>query len=150
MLFATQYFPIIFGLFLSMLISVVRYFLTLKSAKNIQVSKTKVTGLTLAIFFILASTSLAWWAIQLMFDIPYSILVESCFSQAREPRPLTLKGRVVLNYPYIFILVSLTLDVLLLRFLQKTILPTSGQNLPTISGKLIHSCKSKLLLILTH
>ncbi len=126
-------------MFLAMLISIVRYILTLKSAKNSQVSRAKVTGWTLALFVFFSIISFTWWVIYIIFDIPYSILVENCFSKTREPRALTFTARVVLNYHYIFSLVSLTVDVLLVQFLKKTISPTSGQALSTISGILVNS-----------
>ena len=135
MSFGTQYFPIIFGLLLTMLISSVRYFLTLKSAKNIQVSKTKVTQCVFAIFCIFSLAAVLWWTIHIMLDVPYAIIVETCFYRTRDPRTLPVSKRIALNFPFLFNIVSLLMDILMLRFLKKTILPTS-QTLSTLSGRI--------------
>ena len=67
--FITLFFPTQFGSTLTMLISAVRYILTIKSAKNIQPSKKKVTLLA----------DLSWLLINLHFDIPLSLIMESCY-----------------------------------------------------------------------
>ena len=77
--FVTLYFPTNLGTSLNMLISAVRYILTIKSAKNIQPSKSKVTFAAVAAFATIVLANLIWFIVNLKLDIPLSMIVESCY-----------------------------------------------------------------------
>jgi hypothetical protein len=117
------YFPSNFGAFLTMLIDVIRYYLARKSTKNIAPSKSKISKLSLSLFLIMVTANCFYLAINETYDVPYAILVEGCNYKSRDPRPITILNRIVLQMPSSYNIVSMVFDGLMLHLLQKTILP---------------------------
>lgn len=74
------------GQLLNMMISTLRFYLTTKSAKNIQPSKSKVTFYSVAIFVSVALINISYITINEVLDIPYAIHIEACDVKDKEPR----------------------------------------------------------------
>ena len=51
-------------------------------------------------------------------------------------RPTGLPNLFIINSSSLFTFISLTIDMALLRFLRKTILPQTGPNVSTIAGQI--------------
>ena len=64
---------------------------------------------------------MAYFALSTIYDQPYSLLVESC--SRKDPREISPLRILVLTVPNLFNVVSLATDILLIRFLHKTIMP---------------------------
>jgi hypothetical protein len=84
--FISVNFPLNLGSFLTLQIAAIRFYLTKKSSHNEHPSKTRVTLLSLAIFFVLLVANLSYAVINETLDIPYSFFVEACKYLEREPR----------------------------------------------------------------
>ena len=128
LIFLTLYLPINFGAILMMLVSAVRYFLALKSVKNIHPSTAKVSVVSVAIFSFLSSFTCLLFALTIAQDIPFSFLIEDCADRDRRERTISLLSKVVLTVPNLYTVILLLTDVKMLLFLKKTILPDSSSN----------------------
>ncbi len=65
---------------------------------------------------------MAYFALSTIYDQPYSLLVESC--SRKDPREISPWRILVLTVPNLFNVVSLATDILLIKFLHKTIMPS--------------------------
>ena len=79
--FFVSYFPTNFGCFITFLTSAVRYYLTIKSAKNIKPSKSKVSKLCLLFIALIMLTTTAWLTINLVLQTPFASLVDICINR---------------------------------------------------------------------
>ena len=61
----------------------------------------------------------------ILLDIPYAIYVETCLAQERDPRPVTRFNLIAVRTGVIFNACSVVMDVLMVRFIKQTILPTA-------------------------
>jgi hypothetical protein len=74
-------------------------------------------------YFIYAVVSIAYFGFSTIYDQPYSLTMEAC--HRTEPRHLSPLKIIIISVPTMFSVASLTTDILLIRFLHKTILPQS-------------------------
>ena len=112
------------GAVLTFLISIVRYILALKAARNIQPSNKKVLKLSLLAFASSVVAVSGYIGICQVLDVPYGVLVEACLWELREPREISRSRVIVLQSPNYFNIAALVTDLLMLRFLKKSIQPT--------------------------
>jgi ABC-type tungstate transport system substrate-binding protein len=76
--FFVSYIPTNLGSFTTFLTSAVRYYLTIKSAKNIQPSKSKVSRICFFFVVLDMMAAMAWLAINLVLQTPSSATVQLC------------------------------------------------------------------------
>ena len=114
-LFLSTFLPTHFGGILTCLVAAIRLILTKKSAQNIQVSNSKVFILSFSTFLLFVALYGAYYAFNLMLDIPFVIVVEVCSSKSR---PVGTMNNMI----------SIVLDILMIRFIRETVLPDSVQN----------------------
>ena len=93
----------------------------LNYCRNIHPSKEVVTFWSLAMYVPYAVGFMAYFALSTIYDQPYSLLVESC--SRKVPREISPLRILVLTVPNLFNVVSLATDILMIRFLHKTIMP---------------------------
>ena len=123
MLFFIAYFPCSFGALLYLLISSIRYTLARKAARNMQPSNGKVLASALLVFVIFVIFQTTYFGLNAMWNFSISYFVESCAYPEREARPYSSFNTFILQMPNIFSLVSLAVDLQMIIFLKKTILP---------------------------
>jgi hypothetical protein len=140
LVFVSFYYPTYFGVFLTMLISAVRYFLAKKVFKNHRPSNFKVTCWSLFIFGFIVIVNVIHVTVNFVLDTPIGKLVEGCAHEARgEARQVPLTNLMMLLVINIFPVISIVTDLYLLAFLRKTIMPTVPLN--TVTG-LLHISSS--------
>ena len=81
--FVSFYYPTYFGVFLTMLIAAVRYFLAKKVFKNNRPSNFKVTCWSLSIFGLIVVVNVIHVAVNIVLDIPIGRIAEGCAREAR-------------------------------------------------------------------
>ena len=59
-------------------------------------------------------------------DFPFSIIVEACTYQVRQPRHIAKPAVMVLQSPNYFNIISLVIDVLMLRFIKNIVAPVAN------------------------
>ena len=79
------------------------------------------------------------------FDIPYSVIVESCLRPEGPLRPMSIANAAALQTPNMLNIISLIVDLMLVLFLRKNSLPVSNLTLGTISSKQGIFCSHALL-----
>ena len=89
--------------------------------RNIHPSKKAVILWSLAAYFPYAMISISYFVINTVYDQPYSLLVELCSKE--EPRELKPARILVLTAPNLLNVASLIIDILLIKFLHKKIMP---------------------------
>jgi len=124
-LFLSTFLPTHFGGILTCLVAAIRLILTKKSAQNIQVSNSKVFILSFSTFLLFVALYGAYYAFNLMLDIPFVIVVEVCSSKSR---PVGTMNNMMFRSGFIFNMISIVLDILMIRFIRETVLPDSVQN----------------------
>ena len=127
--FILLYLPAHSGAILTFLISLVRYILARKSAKNIQPPNGKVLKWSVGAFSFLFSFISVYIFVNEIMDVPYAIMVEACNWRDREPRFINKPRFFVLQIPNYYNIASIVIDVLMLTFLKKTLYPASSVNL---------------------
>jgi hypothetical protein len=121
----TNYLPCSYGALLTLLIAFIRYDLAKKAAKNIINSNREILGRPLLIFIAFASAQLSYFLLCLLMDIPFSYFFDECTSPQRETRYWYF-SIFVLQCPNLFNLTSVIVDILLIRFIQKTLIPSAN------------------------
>jgi hypothetical protein len=134
MLLFIAYYPCCFGALLNLLISSIRYTLARKAAHNIQPSNSKVLKSALLIFFIFVILQATYFGLNAIWNISFSYFVEVCAYPDQTPRPYSTLNGVVLQMPITFALISLMVDMQMIQFLKKTILPLNTYP-PDMDGK---------------
>ena len=129
--FFSMFLPVFYGGFLTFMVALIRYVLAMKSAKNIQVQNSAVSKRSLSSFSVLVLLTLCYSAYNIWFDIPFAVFVESCFSGKGEPRPVTLTNIIANRTGVIMNLASVFVDILVVRFIKKTILPVNNHQVLT-------------------
>jgi hypothetical protein len=131
------------GASLTLLVASIRYVLTLKAAKNRQPSNFKVSLISITVFIVVAVSFLSYVIINAILDRPFSFLVETCTNSEslRPKRDISSLNVIALQMPIFFNLISLLVDLCLVKFLRKTILPQSSnaqqmELISTISGRI--------------
>ena len=122
--FLTGYLPNCFGAILTVLISIVRYSLAKLSARNIQPSNKKVSAIALGVFTALAALTLFICLTHAVFDLPLAISIEVCANRDVSARPVKLLSTLFLLIPNIYYLSSLAVDLKMIIFLRKVLIPT--------------------------
>ena len=135
--FMASYLPNCFGANLTLLIAVTRYTLTLKSAKNIHPTDSKVTILVLSIFAMVVCTVLFFFLYNFILGIPTTYFIEACAHPGVEPRILPKLTMLFLFHPYISNILSLVTDIKMLILLKKVIMPSRKNGAPNGAGKII-------------
>ena len=123
--FLTGYLPNCFGAILTVLIAIVRYSLAKLSARNIQPSNKKVSAIALAVFTALAAFTLYICLTHAVLDWPLAISIEVCANTDVSARPVKLLSTLFLSIPNIYYLLSLAVDLKIIIFLRKVIMPTN-------------------------
>ena len=59
-------------------------------------------------------------------DFPFSIIVEACMYQVRQPRHIAEPVFMILQSPNYFNIISLVIDLLMLRFIKKIVAPVAN------------------------
>jgi len=132
--FASFYYPTYFGVFLTMLIAAVRYFLAKKVFKNDRPSNFKVTCWSLSIFGLIVVVNVIHVTVNFVLDIPIGRIAEGCAREARgEARPVYLINVMMLLFINIYPVISIVTDLYLLAFIRKTVKPID--HLTTMKGQ---------------
>ena len=115
-----------FGAIFNVLISIVRYFLAKLSAQNIQPSNKKVSTIALTVFTALAAISLSACMIHAVLDLPLAFSIEVCANRDLSERRIEPFSTLVLLIPNIYSLISLVIDMKMIQFLRKVIIPVKA------------------------
>jgi hypothetical protein len=122
--FFVVYYSSNFGALLTMLIAIVRYYLTIQSSKNIIPSNYSVSVWTLLSLSFVVIFNVICMAINIRLDVPIAILTEGCASHIREPRRISVPNMILILVINVYNITSLIVDILVLAFLKKKILPS--------------------------
>jgi hypothetical protein len=122
----TTYQPCSYGALLTLLIAFIRYDLAKKAAKNIISSNKKILCLPLITFIAFASSTFCYFLLCLLTEIPFAYVFDECTMLHQEPRTYSLFNTLVLQMPNLFNFTSIFVDVLLIRFIKKTVIPRSN------------------------
>jgi hypothetical protein len=118
----TIFLPMYWGSILTCMVAIIRYVLAQKAAKNIQVSNFKVSLLAIAGFCLVIAVTFSFFAFNICSDIPYTFYVESCMIAERTPRSVPMVNVIALRSGIFFNVTSVIVDILMLKFIKKTIL----------------------------
>jgi hypothetical protein len=121
-----NYLPCSYGALLTLLIAFIRYDLAKKAAKNIIISNKTILFQPLITFIAFASAQLFYFFLCSQLDIPFSYFFDECTLPHQEPRTYSHFNTIVLQMPNLFSLTSVFVDVLLIRFIQKTVIPRAN------------------------
>ena len=135
--FLVSYLPNSLGAILTLIIAVIRYTLTLKSAKNIHPSDAKVTYIALGIFVVVASTIISCFIFHYKLGFPTAYFVDACAYPEVQPRQLTKFTTLFLIHPNIVNFLSLVTDIKMLIFLRKVIMPSVQIEVPRGAGTIV-------------
>ena len=124
------------GAILTFLISLLRYGLAVKAAKNIQPSNRKVLKNSILAFTFLYCLICGYMAINELLDVPYSLVIEGCAWHLREPRVISTPRVLILQSANYYNVASLLIDLLMLRFLKQKIKPTVNVRFIQMRGNL--------------
>ena len=138
-LFLVSYLPNSLGAILTLIIALIRYTLTLKSAKNIHPSDAKVTNIALGIFVIVATTVITCFIFHLKLGFPTAYFIDACAYPEVEPRQLTKFTTLFLLHPNVVNFLSLVTDIQMLIFLRKMIMPSIKIEVTGGAGKIFFS-----------
>ena len=116
--------------------------MTINAGKNQHPSNFKVSLISIASFATITCLFIAYNTVNGLLDKPYSFTIESCANRF-DPvnRPIPRYNIVFFQMPALFNVCSLLLDVVLIKFLRRTIRPQfvnpqAVELLNTISGRL--------------
>jgi len=122
----TNYLPCSYGALLTLLIAAIRYDLAKKSSKNIIYTNKKILFLPLMTFIAFASAEFFYCLFCSLMDIPYALMFDECTLLHPEPRTYSIFNNLVIHMPNMFSIISVFVDVLLIRFLQNTLVPKTN------------------------
>ncbi len=128
---ATNYLPCSYGALLTLLIAIIRYDLAKKAAKNIISSNKKILCLPLLTFIGFASSTLCYFLLCSLMDIPFAYFFDECIWPHQEPRTYSIFNTLIIQMPTLFCFGSVFVDILLIRFLQKTLVPSPNADATT-------------------
>ena len=127
--FFSYYLPNCFGAILTLLIALIRYCLAKKSARNIHPSNKKVTAISIAIFTVLATTSLVICLTHALLDLPLTFSIEVCARSDNFVRPISPISFLLLLIPNICNFLSLFTDIKMMQFLKQVVVPSIANRL---------------------
>jgi len=104
-------------------VAIIRYKLSSKSAKNINPSHLGISLGALVAVTLMAGTFVSYVLTHALLDVPYALLVETCLNYETGSRSISPIKVLPLQIPNLFNLFSLLVDLLLIKFLRKTIHP---------------------------
>ena len=134
-IFVSMFYSTYFGVFLTMLIAIVRYFLAKKVFKNDRPSNFKVTCFALSFFGLVVVVNLLHVTINISLDIPIGRIAENCVHQATgEARQVSLTNSLMVLVINIYPVITIVIDLFLLAFIRKTVVPIPP--LITVTGVL--------------
>ena len=133
-LFFSTFLPTYFGGILTCLVATIRFILVKKSAQNTQISNLKVFIFSFSTFFFFVALTVCFYTVNLVLNIPYVLIVEIC---SNKRRPIGLLNALALRTGMIFNILSIILDILVIRFIRKTVMPETAQDnqLQIMSGQ---------------
>ena len=133
-LFFSTFLPTYFGGILTCLVATIRFILVKKSAQNSQISNLKVFIFSFSTFFFFVALTVCFYTVNLVLNIPYVLIVEIC---SNKRRPIGLLNALALRTGMIFNILSIILDILVIRFIRKNVMPETAQDnqLQIMSGQ---------------
>ena len=117
--------PTYFGSILTFMVAMIRYILALKSSRNIHLSNLKVSLISLTIFLLVVIATATFFAFNISQDIPFTLYVEACLVNEREPRNVSALNLSVLRTGAVFNTASVIVDCLMIRFIKRTTLKSA-------------------------
>lgn len=140
---ATEYMaillPFYLGPCLTFLVTSVRCHLTLKAAKSHQqIENSKLFVATFSVFGLVTGLILSYVIANAALDLPFSFIVEECSRSAEEIRSTSKIHVLVMQVPNLFNVCSVIIDLYLIKFIRKKILPIDQptEAITSISGQL--------------
>ena len=98
--------------------------------RNYHPSNRVVTFWALCFYLTYATASIAYFTLGFIFNDPFSLFVETCLG--KDPRNVSSWRIIIMTMPNFFYVASLFTDILLIRFLHKTIMPMMPMKLETL------------------
>ena len=84
-----------------------------------------VSTITLSSCLVVLTASVICYSYNIMLDIPFGFFIEFCTSGIRVPRPLTKWNFFANRIGGMFNVGSVLVDILMVRFIKRTILPSA-------------------------
>jgi hypothetical protein len=107
------------------MVAMIRYILALKSSRNIHLSNLKVSLISLTIFLLVVIATATFFGFNISQDIPFTLYVEACLVNEREPRNMSALNLIVLRTGAVFNTASVIVDCLMIRFIKRTTLKSA-------------------------
>jgi hypothetical protein len=104
-------------------VATIRYFLSNRAAKNIHASHNNISLASLVACCLLGVLVVGYIAEHAWTNRPYALIVETCMDFNNPLRPLSMFKVLPLQLPNLFNILSLLVDLFLIRFLRKNIRP---------------------------
>jgi len=114
---------------LTLEVAVIRYYLAIKAADCVYISKIKVLWTALLVFAIYASLYFMYLSVLVYYDVPYSYLIEYCSRPLDKMRPLSKVALLSLQIPNVLNVATLVVDLVLVQFLRKKSLKDIQKNI---------------------
>jgi hypothetical protein len=125
------YLPSYLGACLTFLVASIRYLLAIQSAQNKHPSNVKVWIAAFAVFGTLTLMCLLYIGINTVADTPFSFMIETCANTKRNVSHFKL---LTLQFPNNFNVLSLILDLLMIRHVRKSVAPQAASNSQPLSA----------------
>ena len=109
------------GALLTLIIATVRIVLTKKSARNVLISNKTILKRSMAAYISLMLAFLAYVTLNTINDVPFALYIEVCYAKVGDPRPVPKPAIMILQVPNLFNLISLLVDLSLLKFLKSVV-----------------------------
>ena len=133
--FLSNFLPICFGAILTLLLSLIRYILARSSAKNIHPSNKTVVAISIAIFSSISSFVLLTFLVHALLDIPFVYFIDICSNLGF--RPKNILSSLFLQIPNCCNILTLIIDLQMIRFLKKVIIPPKNNILHGLGKTLV-------------
>ena len=136
--FLGHFLPAFVGACQTFLVASIRYLIAIKSAKNQQPSNGQIKVAALIFLGVLSLGIVSYIIIFAVQDLPYAFTVEECL-RSEDIRVMSGAHQIIHQSPNVLNILSLLVDVSLIRFLRKKILPQvtpTTDLIPTVSGQL--------------
>ena len=149
--FLSAFLPCYLGACLTILVASIRYLLATKSKQNQKISDTRVSIIAFVVFGCLAALFLIYLAVNTILNTPFSFIVETCAnnkSSNNTSRHLSTLNVLALQVPNVFSIISLAVDLCLVRFLRKSIVPLKVNNNLSVVTTSGHATSGELILII--
>ena len=124
--FLVAYIPNCFGAILTLLISLTRYLLAIKAAKNIHPNNKRVTLTAIGVFAVAAGFITAFFLATFHLDISTVYYTNVCAYPEQDHRPISTALTLFILHPNVCYILSLLTDIQMLRFLKTVIIPSNN------------------------